>query len=56
MKAARYLHKNKNVPKDCLGLQNGGGGGAYIGHPMYETTNKPNMLAKLRDKRVIHQN
>ena len=64
MKAARYLHKNKNVPKDCFGLQNwgrgggggGGGGAAYIGHPMYETTKKPNMLAKLRDKRVIHQN
>ena len=26
-KAARYLLKNKNVPKDCLGLQNGAGGG-----------------------------
>ena len=34
----------------------GGGGGAYIGHPMYENTIKPNILAKLRDKRVIHQN
>ena len=55
MKAARYLQKNKIVPQDCLGLQNGGGGVAYIGHPMYETTKKPNMLAKLRDKRVIHQ-
>ena len=33
----------------------GGGGGAYIGHPMYENTIKPNILAKLRDKRVIHQ-
>ena len=60
-KAARYLHKNKIVPKDCLGLQNGGGGGgggwgwAYIGHPMYKNTIKPNILAKLRDKGVIHQ-
>ena len=33
----------------------GGGGGAYIGHPMYENTIKPNILAKLRDKGVIHQ-
>ena len=54
-KATRYLHKNKIVPKDCLALQNGGGGGAYIGHPMYENTIKPNILAKLRDKGVIHQ-
>ena len=30
--------------------------GAYIGHPMYENTIKPNILAKLKDKRVIHQN
>ena len=49
------------MPKDCLGLQNGGGGGgggggAYIGHPMCETTRKPNILAKTRDKEVIHQN
>ena len=29
--------------------------GAYIGHPMYENTIKPNILAKLKDKRVIHQ-
>ena len=54
-KSARYIHKNGIVPKDCLGLQNGGGG-AYIGHPMYENTIKPNILAKLRDKGVIHQN
>ena len=33
----------------------GGGGRAYIGHPMYENTIKPNILAKLRDKGVIHQ-
>ena len=49
------------MPKDCLGLQiggggGGGGGGSYIGHPMYENTRKPNILAKLRDKEVIHQN
>ena len=30
--------------------------GAYIGHPMYENTIKPNILAKMRDKGVIHQN
>ena len=30
--------------------------GAYIGHPMYENTIKPNNLAKIRDKGVIHQN
>ena len=34
----------------------GGGGGPYIGHPMYENTRKPNILAEIRDKRVIHQN
>ena len=46
------------MPKDCFGLQNRGrgGGGAYIGHPMYENTIKPNILAKLRDKGVIDQN
>ena len=32
----------------------GGGGGAYIGHPMCETTRKPNILANTRDKEVIH--
>ena len=30
--------------------------GAYIGHPMFETTRKPNILAHTRDKEVIHQN
>ena len=34
----------------------GGGGAAYIGHPMYDNTIKLNILAKLRDKGVIHQN
>ena len=33
----------------------GGGGGAYIGHPMYENTRKPNILANTRDMEVIHQ-
>ena len=58
-KAARYLHKNKMYQKIAFWLQNGGGGGGggpYIGHPMYENTIKPNILAKLRDKGVIHQN
>ena len=41
-----------------FGLQNGGGGGGvvYIGHPMCETTRKPNILANTRDKEVINQN
>ena len=52
-KAARYLHKNKLCQKIPLGYKMGGG--AYIGHPMYENTIKPNILAKLRDKGVIHQ-
>ena len=62
MKAARYLHKNKlcqkiSLPKFLLRVTKwGGGGGAFIGHPMYENTIKPNILAKLRDKGVIHQN
>ena len=30
--------------------------GAYIGHPMFENTRKPNILANTRDKEVIHQN
>ena len=30
--------------------------GAYIGHPMCETTRKPKILANTRDKVVIHQN
>ena len=29
--------------------------GAYIGHQMYGNTTKPNNLAKIRDKGVIHQ-
>ena len=31
-------------------------GEAYIGHPMYENTRKPIILANTRDKEVIHQN
>ena len=53
-KAARYLHKIK-CAKRLLKVTKWGGG-AYIGHPMYENTIKPNILAKLRDKGVIHQN
>ena len=61
LKAAGDIYINEKLPKDCLGLQNGGGGGgwvgeAYIGHPMCETTRKPNILAHTRDKEVIHQN
>ena len=53
MKAARYLHKNINCAKRLLRVTKGGE--AYIGHPMYENTIKPNILAKLRDKGVIYQ-
>ena len=54
MKAARYLQKYQLYQKIALGYKRGGGG-AYIGHPMYENTIKPNILAKLKDKGVIHQ-
>ena len=30
--------------------------GVYIGHPLCDTTIKPNILAKTKDKKVIHQN
>ena len=53
MKAAGLLLKCQNYFKCAFGLQNGG---AYIGHPMCETTRKPNILANTRDKEVIHQN
>ena len=50
-KATRYLHKNKHEPKDCSPLLRvTKWDGAYIGHPMYENTIKPNILAKIRDK------
>ena len=54
-KAARYLHKTKMCQKIAQGYKMGGEGGAYIGHPMFENTIKPKILAKLRDKGVIHQ-
>ena len=53
-KATRLFYKMKIVPKDCFFFTEWEG--AYIGHPMYENTIKPNILAKLRDKGVIHQN
>ena len=52
-KAARYLHKKIKCAKRLPFVTKWGG--AYIGHPMYENTIKPNILAKLRDKGVIHQ-
>ena len=56
MKATGFLLKSKITSSVLfLRLQNGGGG-AYIGHPMCETTRKPNILANTRDKEVIHQN
>ena len=58
--AARYLHKMEIVPKDCfsppLYLRVTKTMGVYIGHLLCETTIKPNILAKIRDKEVIHQN
>ena len=60
-KATRLYLQNENLPKDCfllppLLLRVTKWEGAYIGHPMYENTTKPNNLAKIRDKGVIHQN
>ena len=56
-KATRYLHKIKMCQKIAsLLLRVTKWEGAYIGHSMYENTIKPKMLAKLRDKGVIHQN
>ena len=59
MKAARYLHKLKlcqkiSLPKFLLRVTKTMG--VYIDHPLCETTIKPNILAKLKDKGVIHQN
>ena len=56
-----YL-QNEKLPKDCLLkmllellLRVTKREGAYIGHPMHENTIKPNNLAKIKDKGVIHQ-
>ena len=57
-KATRLYLQNENLPKDFSSnflLRVTKWEGAYIGHPMYENTIKPNILAKLKDKRVIHQ-
>ena len=60
MKAARYLHKMKLCPKDFSLpkslLRVTKTMGVYIDHPLCETTIKPNILAKIRDKVVIQQN
>ena len=59
MKAVRYLHNIKLCQKISLPnflLRVTKAMGVYIGYPMYENTIKPNILAKLRDKGVIHQN
>ena len=58
-KATRYLHKMKLCPKDfsvAFFLRVTKTVGVYIGHPLCETTIKPNILARIKDKRVIHQN
>ena len=57
MKATGFLLKCQNYFQSPLLVTKWGGGGrAYIGHPMCETTIKPNILAITRDKEVIHQN
>ena len=53
-KATRLYLQNENYAKRLPLVTKWEG--AYIGHPMYENTIKPNILAKLRDKGVIHQN
>ena len=52
-KATRLYLQNENCAKRLLSVTKWEG--AYIGHPMYENIIKPNILAKLRDKGVIHQ-
>ena len=54
--AAGDIYIKCKCAKRLLRVRNWGGGGAYIGHPMCETTRKPNILANTRDKEVIHQN
>ena len=60
MKATGFLLKCPNYFKSFLlfflFLVTKGGGGAYIGHPMYENTRKPNIFANTRVKEVIHKN
>ena len=56
-KAAKIFTKNENcAPPVALLLRVTKTMGVYIGHPLCETTIKPNILAKIRDKEVIHQN
>ena len=58
-KATRLYLQNEKLPKDFSSnsfILITKWEGAYIGHPMYENTIKPNNLAKFRDKGVIHQN
>ena len=55
-KVARLYLQNENcIKKIAYLLRVTKWEGAYIGHPMYENTIKPNILAKIRDKGVIHQ-
>ena len=59
--ATRYLHKKMKLSSSVaflpsLLLRVTKTMGVYIGHPLCETTIKPNILAKIRDKGVIHQN
>ena len=57
MKAAGLYSKFQNYFKSPLKfLRVTKTMGVYIGHPMYENTIKPNILAKTRDKKVINQN
>ena len=57
LKLRDFIYKMKTCKKNFfLLLRVTKWEGAYIGHPMYENTIKPNILAKLRDKIVIHQN
>ena len=59
-KVARYLHKMKLCQKiallPSLLLRVTKTMGVYIGHPLCETTIKPNILAKIKDKGLIYQN
>ena len=52
----REKRENQNLNEVALLLRVTKTMGVYIGHPLCETTIKPNILAKIRDKEVIHQN